>query len=238
MAVEWWKQQPRKRPRVVEAGSRFVECPGCSRHVFAALLNQHLDSGCASATAAPPARSDELNQNSGSGCASATAAPPTSSEELNRHLDSGRASATAAPPASSDELPARAETGKPAADADLGGLCDVAVGDQGAKHSDEAPRGDHVGKGSTAHEDALDALGHELTCAICTDPYENPHLLPCGHKFCLDCVLGAFRQRHECPICRLPAQKRSLVKDTTIAAIVDVWRRARQGRRRLRLRLR
>ena len=105
----------------------------------------------------------------------------------------------------------------------------MAVGDQGAKHSDEAPRGDHVGEGSTAHEDALDALGHELTCAICTDPYENPHLLPCGHKFCLDCVLGAFRQRHECPICRLPAQKRSLVKDTTIAAIVDVWRRARRA---------
>ena len=185
MAVEWWKQQPRKRPRVVEAGSRFVECPGCSRHVFAALLNQHLDSGCASATAAPPA---------------------------------------------GDEPPARAETVEPAADSDSGGVCDDAVSGQGAKNSDEPPRGDQVDEGSsTAHEDALDALGHELTCAICTDPYENPHLLPCGHKFCLDCVLGAFRQRHECPICRLPAQKRSLVKDTTIAAIVDVWRRARRA---------
>ena len=186
MAVEWWKQ-PRKRPRVVapSAGSRFVECPGCSRHVFAALLNQHLDSGCASATAAPPA---------------------------------------------GDEPPARAETVDPAADSDSGGVCDDAVSGQGAKNSNEPPRGDQVVEGgSTAHEDALDALGHELTCAICCDPYENPHLLPCGHKFCLDCVLGAFRQRHECPICRLPAQKRSLVKDTTIAAIVDVWHRARRA---------
>lgn len=55
-----------------------------------------------------------------------------------------------------------------------------------------------------ALEDTL--LEQELTCPVCLEIYQEPHLLPCGHNFCLKCLQrlesNANRGRLRCPECR------------------------------------
>ncbi|XP_018619085.1 E3 ubiquitin/ISG15 ligase TRIM25 [Scleropages formosus] len=49
-------------------------------------------------------------------------------------------------------------------------------------------------------------LEEELTCPVCLEFFRDPHLLPCGHNFCLLCVKRlkkqAERGRIKCPECR------------------------------------
>jgi hypothetical protein len=55
-------------------------------------------------------------------------------------------------------------------------------------------------------------IGKALTCPICQSTYTNPVLLPCVHAFCQDCILSSFQHnKHECPCCKRPSQKRSIV---------------------------
>lgn len=50
------------------------------------------------------------------------------------------------------------------------------------------------------------ALEAELTCPVCLDLYRDPHLLPCGHNFCLPCLNNLKSRgdhgRLRCPECR------------------------------------
>ncbi len=54
-----------------------------------------------------------------------------------------------------------------------------------------------------------------LHCPICTDPFNDPKLLPCGHTFCANCIQqlmnvasqGQFTRilrQFNCPVCRRP----------------------------------
>lgn len=42
--------------------------------------------------------------------------------------------------------------------------------------------------------------GHHI-CKICLDSADIPHKLPCGHYFCLLCILRHLRIRQNCPFC-------------------------------------
>ena len=44
-------------------------------------------------------------------------------------------------------------------------------------------------------------------CAICTELFDAPAGLPCGHTFCLACIKSALRLKEECPVCRAKASK-------------------------------
>ena len=39
-------------------------------------------------------------------------------------------------------------------------------------------------------------------CPICFDDKNEMTTLPCGHVFCLDCMLTWFDQTISCPLCR------------------------------------
>ncbi|XP_030635745.1 E3 ubiquitin/ISG15 ligase TRIM25 [Chanos chanos] len=58
---------------------------------------------------------------------------------------------------------------------------------------------------ATSAEDTS-VLEDELTCPVCLDLYRDPHLLPCGHNFCLQCLRRlkgrSERGRFRCPECR------------------------------------
>ncbi len=55
---------------------------------------------------------------------------------------------------------------------------------------------------------SIDDLEKEVTCGVCQEVYKDPKLLPCGHYFCMECVMKMCRRVPagkpiSCPECRL-----------------------------------
>ncbi len=79
-------------------------------------------------------------------------------------------------------------------------------------------------------------LEEELTCPVCLDLYRDPHLLPCGHNFCLPC-LRRLKSRSDhgrlrCPECRQTHRSSSSwQKNFKLANIADGFRRRGQSER-------
>ncbi len=79
-------------------------------------------------------------------------------------------------------------------------------------------------------------LEEELTCPVCLDLYRDPHLLPCGHNFCLPCLRRlksrADHGRLRCPECRQTHRSSSSwQKNFKLANIADGFRRRGQSER-------
>ncbi len=79
-------------------------------------------------------------------------------------------------------------------------------------------------------------LEEELTCPVCLDLYRDPHLLPCGHNFCLPCLRRlksrANHGRLRCPECRQTHRSSaSWQKNFKLANIADGFRRRGQSER-------
>lgn len=49
-------------------------------------------------------------------------------------------------------------------------------------------------------------------CAICLDTKQQPACPPCGHTFCLQCILPAVAKNKECPICRKKCKKQQIIR--------------------------
>uniref|UniRef100_A0A8C0EIG8 RING-type domain-containing protein n=1 Tax=Bubo bubo TaxID=30461 RepID=A0A8C0EIG8_BUBBB len=48
----------------------------------------------------------------------------------------------------------------------------------------------------------------EQICPICHDvPRSNTYAMPCGHRFCLGCILRWVRRKPECAVCSRPVEK-------------------------------
>uniref|UniRef100_A0A8C3ERR0 Uncharacterized protein n=1 Tax=Corvus moneduloides TaxID=1196302 RepID=A0A8C3ERR0_CORMO len=47
------------------------------------------------------------------------------------------------------------------------------------------------------------AMGTEWSCPICHDKQEGvAYVIPCGHEFCMGCILRWAEKKPECPLCR------------------------------------
>ncbi|XP_036374818.1 nuclear factor 7, ovary-like [Megalops cyprinoides] len=78
-------------------------------------------------------------------------------------------------------------------------------------------------------------LEWELTCPVCRDIFSDPHLLPCGHAFCHDCLLGMLRHPTEmgfrCPHCRACFGPLIRVqKNVTLANIAEDFKRTQRAK--------
>ena len=65
-----------------------------------------------------------------------------------------------------------------------------------------------------------------MQCTICMDTFDDPHSLPCTHTFCHECIKHWLRQASEihCPLCKLPFFRRQIMRNHTVAGIVEAAR--------------
>ncbi|XP_060744417.1 E3 ubiquitin/ISG15 ligase TRIM25 [Tachysurus vachellii] len=88
---------------------------------------------------------------------------------------------------------------------------------------------------ATALEDTS-MLEKELTCPVCLDLYREPHLLRCGHNFCLQCLqrLKSLSEHGHlrCPECRKSHHcSNQWQKNFKLASIADGFRQCRRSQR-------
>ncbi|PVD22030.1 hypothetical protein C0Q70_17833 [Pomacea canaliculata] len=52
---------------------------------------------------------------------------------------------------------------------------------------------------------------HERECAVCTNDFITPKILPCGHLLCRECVISWMDSKPDagCPLCRCPIVEQS-----------------------------
>ncbi|PVD22031.1 hypothetical protein C0Q70_17834 [Pomacea canaliculata] len=55
------------------------------------------------------------------------------------------------------------------------------------------------------------AQPQETECAVCTNDFTIPKILPCGHLLCRECVISWMDSKHNagCPLCRCPILEQS-----------------------------
>ncbi|KAK5848249.1 hypothetical protein PBY51_005880 [Eleginops maclovinus] len=85
-----------------------------------------------------------------------------------------------------------------------------------------------------AQSEQSSVLQEELTCPVCLDLYRDPHLLPCGHNFCKNCLNRLKRQadrgRFRCPECRDSHRcGLNFQKNFKLANIADDYRQRRSA---------
>ncbi|EIM90270.1 uncharacterized protein STEHIDRAFT_74932 [Stereum hirsutum FP-91666 SS1] len=74
---------------------------------------------------------------------------------------------------------------------------------------------------------SLQSLDSSLRCLICSNLFEGPVVLPCGHSFCSLCIRGAMADKAQCPTCRKEATEFHIKVNTSLEDAVVAWSNAR-----------
>ncbi|KAF7305186.1 DNA repair protein [Mycena kentingensis (nom. inval.)] len=74
-------------------------------------------------------------------------------------------------------------------------------------------------------------LDSAARCPICSEFFDGPVSLACGHSFCSLCVRGtmAATSQSTCPRCRAPTTEGQLRPNPVLEEMVGVWQAARAG---------
>ena len=63
------------------------------------------------------------------------------------------------------------------------------------------------------------AVDELLRCPCCLELFTDPHQLPCGHRFCLDCLDGV-----QCLTCSAPYYRQDVMRSTMVASALPKYR--------------
>ncbi|XP_025080965.1 E3 ubiquitin/ISG15 ligase TRIM25-like isoform X2 [Pomacea canaliculata] len=65
---------------------------------------------------------------------------------------------------------------------------------------------------------------HERECAVCTNDFTTPKILPCGHLLCLECVIRWMDSKPDagCPLCTCPIVEHDDNSSRTSVTVADV----------------
>ncbi|KAM4564387.1 tripartite motif-containing protein 16-like [Fundulus diaphanus] len=73
---------------------------------------------------------------------------------------------------------------------------------------------------------------NNFSCSICLDPLKDAVTIPCGHRYCMNCIRGFWGREdqtrtHSCPQCKKTFIPRpDLVKNTKLEALVEKFQKA------------
>ncbi|XP_070785876.1 E3 ubiquitin-protein ligase TRIM39-like [Enoplosus armatus] len=68
----------------------------------------------------------------------------------------------------------------------------------------------------------------QFRCCICLDVYTDPVSIPCGHNFCLDCIVSFWdtKDKSECPLCKETFKQRPELRiNRGFAEIIEIFKR-------------
>ncbi|KAF7294703.1 DNA repair protein [Mycena indigotica] len=76
---------------------------------------------------------------------------------------------------------------------------------------------------------SLQQLDAAVRCSICSEFFDGPVSLQCGHSFCSLCIRNtmATTSQSHCPTCRAPAKESHLRPNSLLEDIVSAWKPAR-----------
>ncbi|VDC03901.1 unnamed protein product [Peniophora sp. CBMAI 1063] len=73
----------------------------------------------------------------------------------------------------------------------------------------------------------LRGLDAALRCKICSELYDAPVILPCGHTFCSLCARQQLLERPSCPTCWKETSEGALKVNPMLEEAVEAWKRSR-----------
>ncbi|KZV70607.1 hypothetical protein PENSPDRAFT_579153 [Peniophora sp. CONT] len=74
----------------------------------------------------------------------------------------------------------------------------------------------------------LRSLDAALRCKICSELYDAPVILPCGHTFCSLCARQQLLDKPSCPTCWKETSEGALKTNPMLEEAVEAWKRSRQ----------
>ncbi|XP_062012669.1 protein BREAST CANCER SUSCEPTIBILITY 1 homolog [Rosa rugosa] len=75
--------------------------------------------------------------------------------------------------------------------------------------------------GNLAH---LEKMGRELKCPICLSLFSSAVSLNCNHVFCNSCIVKSMKSGSNCPVCKIPFQRREVRPAPHMDNLVSIYK--------------